>query len=35
MEIRTALEELFGICVPTGDDVDAAFARVAAVIATT
>ena len=29
-EIRAALEELFGIAVPSGGDVDAAFARVAA-----
>lgn len=35
MEIRTALEELFGICVPTGEDVDAALARLAPVVAAT
>jgi N-hydroxyarylamine O-acetyltransferase len=34
-EIRTTLEQLFGICVPAGEDVDAAFARIAAVVATT
>ena len=34
-EIRTTLEQLFGICVPAGDDVDAAFARIAAVVAAT
>ena len=35
LAIRTALEELFGIRVPTGEDVDAAFARIAAVAAAT
>jgi len=29
-EIRATLEQLFGITVPSGGDVDAAFARVAA-----
>lgn len=35
VEIRTTLAQLFGIRVPAGEDVDAAFARIVAVVATT
>jgi N-hydroxyarylamine O-acetyltransferase len=34
-EIRLALEQLFGVCVPTGEEIDTAFARLAPVVAAT